>query len=188
MKNITVFALLFSLLTFTSAPVFAQNQKKAVRAHKGHQHGGPRKFHRNKVVVVHKRRGRVIHVLPAGHVVHVHRGRNYYFHDGFYYNNVGNTYALVPAPFGLRVKALPPHHRKIVVVGKSYFYCSGTYYMASNNEYEVVEPLLGAVVPDLPQDNVEEITIDGEKLYEYDGYLYKALADQQYELVGKLEV
>ena len=193
MKNIFTFALLFSLLTFNSFTAFSQNQKKAVRAHKGQHHhshhqGGPRKFHKNKVIIVKKRRGRVVQVMPVGHMVYVHGGRNYYCHDGYFYNSTGNAFTLVPSPFGLRVKMLPPVHRKIIVLNNPYFYSNGSYYITSNNEFETVEPVIGAIVPDLPQDNIEEITIDGEKLFEYDGFLYKALADNQYELVGKLEV
>ena len=194
MKNLIFFALLFSFMTFNSASLQAQRPGKVVKVHKGpnHHQGSPSKrFYRNKVIVVKKRRGRVIQTLPAGHIIYVHRKINYYAHNGLYYNKVGNTYALVPSPFGLRIKVLPPNHRKIMIVGKPHFYYMGTYYVASNNEYEVVEPVIGAIVPDLPEENVEEITIEGEKLFEYDGYLYQSIlenGEDQYKLVGKLEV
>lgn len=190
MRTVLYFLALFSFLTFNPSQVLAQAPGKHPKGHhhgaKPHPHPHPHRFHRNKVLVVKKRRGRVIHVLPAGHVHYVHKKNNYYFHDGFFYRPAGKTYVLVPSPFGLRVKTLPANHHKILIASKPHFYYRGTYYLASGNEYEVVEPTVGAVVPDLPEENVELVTIDGKQYHEYDGFLYESSA-KGYELVGKLE-
>ncbi len=65
----------------------------------------------------------------------------------------------------------------------------GTYYREVGSEYEAVEPVVGTIVPELPEDNVDEITIDGQTYYEYDDMLYKAIVTStgiEYEVVGKL--
>lgn len=57
-------------------------------------------------------------------------------------------------------------------------------------EYEIVDAPVGAVVEELPENNVEEITIDGQPYYEIDGMVYKTIDSEngkQYEVVGKLD-
>jgi hypothetical protein len=97
---------------------------------------------------------------------------------------------LIVAPRGLRVGFLPLGNRSLLIHNIPHYYYAGTYYRAVGNEYEVVQPSIGTVVPELPEDNVEEITIDGQSYLEYDDVLYKTVVTTtgiQYEVVGRLD-
>jgi hypothetical protein len=148
------------------------------------------KYPRNKVVVVKPRRARSITVLPAGHTVVAFKGKNFYYHSGYYYNHVGNGYTVIAPPVGVRIRVLPPVHTRIIVQSVPFIYSLGVFYREVENEYEVVDPPIGAVIPDLPLEDVEEVTIDGQKYLECNGVLYKTRSTEnglQYEVVGKVE-
>ena len=153
---------------------------KVVKVKHGH-------YSRKKVVVVKQRRVRTITVLPNGYSTHLWRGKAYHYHAGYYYLPQNGAYVLVLPPRGMRMQMLPPAHRVILVGSVSYYYFGGIWYRQVNSEYEIVDPPIGAIVSELPEDNVEEITIDGNTYYEHNGYLYKPTGSGTYEVVGKLE-
>lgn len=200
MKNrFQIIAFICAMMLFHSF-VFAQKdpdkRKRGERSNKVHRnnHNKTRivqtnQFPRNKVVVIKKRNIRAIPNLSNGYTTLAHRGRNYYYHEGRYYNQFNNNYTVVAAPRGIRVKFLPIGNRRMLIGSVPHYYYMGTYYKVVGNEYEAIEPSMGMIVPELPEDNTEEITIDGQPYYEYDNMLYKTVVTEsglQYEVVGKL--
>ncbi|MDJ1485192.1 DUF6515 family protein [Cytophagaceae bacterium YF14B1] len=191
MKIIVFATLLISLLTSVESDLFAQRHAhrrvervRVVRARP------VRRYPRAKVVVVRPRRVRTVTVLPAGHVTVVSRGRNYYYYNGFYHTQVNNVYTVIAPPRGVRIRVLPVGYTNIVIGGTPHYYYQGAYYKQVDNEYETIEPVIGTVVPNLPEDNVDEVTIDGENYYEFDDLLYKPVvtaSGTQYEVVGNLD-
>lgn len=70
-----------------------------------------------------------------------------------------------------------------------YFYADGVYYRQVGHEYEVIRPQIGMVVPALPR-TAERIRLKGEKLFLYDGILYKQIPTPdglQYRVEGFME-
>jgi hypothetical protein len=192
-KSIVIAALGVFLLFNFNLELTAQkhySKHKKVVVHKSKKSAKVYKFSRNKVVIVKQRRGRVIKTLPVGYRTFLFKKRNYYYHGGYYYSYFGDVYTLIAPPIGIRINIIPVGYKKIIMGGVTHYYYMGAYYKEIEHEYEVVEPVVGTVVSELPEDNVEEITIDGKKYYEYDNMLYKAIvvADGlQYEVVGKLD-
>jgi Family of unknown function (DUF6515) len=208
MKNIPIAIVAFSLAMVTALNVMAQpeqgkrnkNRKvvkteKTVRVQKGRGKSAfvttktVKIYPRTNVKVVKQRNVNVVQTLPIGYSTVTFGGRNLYYHGGRYYNSVGNTYSVIAAPIGLRVKVLPVGHRRIFIGAVPHYYYGGVYYRQTGDEYEAVEPSVGTIVPELPTDNVEEVVIDGQTLYEYDNVLYKSIVTKrgvQYEVVGKL--
>lgn len=199
MNRIVIGSILVCAFLCCNAQVYAQkhrhNNKKVVKTTRVHGHGPNKvvrfhKYPRNKVVVVKRRKVGVVKVLPSGYSTIIYRGKNYYHHGGYFYNNVGAAYNVIVPPVGIRIKVLPPRHHKVIIAGLPHCYYMGVFYREIDNEFETVQPAIGAVVPELPQDNVDEITIDGQTYYEFDEMLYKPIVTEsgaQYELVGRLD-
>lgn len=157
----------------------AAAKKAAVRHHR---------YHRNNAVVVRKANLRRVETLPAGARPVTFRNTKYHFHKGFFYQRNNDAYVAIMPPRGIRIGLLPLGYKRIVVAGRPYFYYQGVYYVNVEGEetYEVVDPPVDAVVDHLPDDNMNEVQIEGETLYEVDGSLYKPEGDQ-YRLVGSFE-
>jgi Family of unknown function (DUF6515) len=156
------------------------------------EHTGLSPFSRTHITVIKQRNVKMFQNLPNGYSNVIFGGQNFYHYGGRYYGYSGNMYTIIGAPIGIRVRLLPVGHRRILIGGVPHFYYSGVYYRdIGNSEYEVVEPTIGTIVPELPDENVEEVMIDGQKLYEYDNILYKNVMTKfgtEYEVVGKLGV
>ena len=141
--------------------------------------------------VVYRRSPKVIAVrhLPNGYVAYKHHDRDYYFHEGHYYDyNNGRYIAIVP-PVGLRVRILPVGFREVSVASRTYFYTGGIFYISDNNEYQIIDPPVGAIVNDLPYE-AEKVRINGQTYYQYDGTIYKRIRTEMgkaYRVVGKME-
>lgn len=84
--------------------------------HKAARHRGPRI-------------GISINVLPRGrHPVHV-RGRDYWYHDGvFYQKHRRGGYVVIPAPYGVEVPYLPDGYREVWRGGSRYYHSHGVHY------------------------------------------------------------
>jgi hypothetical protein len=147
-------------------------------------------FSKNRITVVKQRNVRMLQTLPDGYSSTIFGGRNFYHYGGRYYGYSGNMYSMVAAPIGIQMRLLPAGHRRIFIGGAPHFYYAGVYYREiGENQYEVVKPTIGTIVPELPDENVEEVMLDGQVLYEYDNILYKSVVTKtgvQYEVVGKL--
>lgn len=89
---------------------------------------------------------------------------------------------------GTRVKHRPVNSIVINFNKVPFFYSKGVFYKkCSNDEYEVVKPQKGMIVPELPDYNVDEVMINGETLFLFDGTLYKQIPTSeglQYEVTG----
>lgn len=208
MNNIQFVIVAFSLAIATTLNVVAQHhggphnhngnvvrKEKMVQVHNGRGDAKVMKtttvktYSRVNVKIVKQRNVNVIQSLPIGYSTVTFGGRNLFYHGGRYYNAVGNSYSLIAAPIGLRVRILPIGYRRIFIGAVPHYYYGGVYYRQIGDEYEAVEPSVGTIVPELPTDNVEEVIIDGQTLYEYDNFLYKSIVTRkgvQYEVVGKL--
>lgn len=195
MKLFVFATVLVSLLTSVDADLFAQRHPHA-HAHRKVErvrvvrHRPVRRYARAKVVVVRPRRVRTVAVMPAGYVTVGVAGRNYYYHNGFYHIHANNVYTVIAPPVGVRIRVLPVGYTTVVMSGAPRYYYQGAYYKQVDNEYETIEPEVGTMVASLPEDNVDEVTIDGESYYEFDNLLYKpkvTTAGTQYEVVGKLD-
>jgi hypothetical protein len=147
-------------------------------------------FSRTNITVVKQRNVRMFQTLPDGYSSTIFGGRNFYHYGGRYYGYSGNMYSMVAAPIGIHLRLLPVGTRRVFIDGVPHSYYAGVYYRGiGGNEYEVVEPSIGTIVPELPDDNVEEVMLNGQRLYEYDHILYKSVVTKngvQYEVVGKL--
>lgn len=155
----------------------AVRQKKKARA--------IRRYNRNKVVVVKKRRGRVLTVVPKGAVIYSHKNIAYHYHAGKFYRPHSNRFAMVIPPRGIRVRTLPSKAYRFNWRGKPYFYFSGVFYVQSGQEYETAEVEEGMRVPILPEYLVEEVQIDNKDYYAVDNVLYRSV-EEDYEVVGEL--
>jgi hypothetical protein len=206
MKNpfILVVTIVFAMLFQSTLMAQRQNENpnKEKKTAKVHPNGktkvvkirSPRvryprnQFPRTKVVVV-KPRVRTINVLAADHSRIVYRNKPYYYQGGRYYRYFNNSYTIIAPPRGIRIGFLPIGYRRVMVGNVSNYYYMGTYYRPIGSEYEAFEPNVGTIVPDLPEDNVEEVTIDGQVYYECNDILYKSISTTngtEYEVVGKI--
>ncbi len=149
------------------------------------------RFSRTRVVVIRPRRVRTVTVLPMGYQTIVYRNNNYYYHGGLFYRHVNAAYTLIPPPIGIRIRVLPVGYQRIVMGGHPHFYYQGVYYTQVGEEYETTTPETGTFVASLPEENVDEVTIDGQTYYEYENYLYKSVTASNgssgYEVVGQLD-
>ncbi len=126
--------------------------------------------------------------LPGGRIVFRDKDRNYYFHDGRYYDYNNGRYISVVPPIGFRVRNLPFGFREFVNSTRTYFYFGGLFYILLNNEYEIVDPPVGAIVYDLP-DDADRVQIEGRTYYQYNGTLYRRVVTpngRAFKVVGKL--
>ncbi|WP_412986657.1 DUF6515 family protein [Pontimicrobium sp. IMCC45349] len=139
---------------------------------------------------------RVIRTLPRHHVRILYRGLPYYYYSGVYYTVYGDQYIVVMPPVGFRIGVLPVGYVRIVVGPSVYFYHSGVYYTEtvvvnkeedynSEEKYQVTSPPVGVEVSELPED-VEEISIDGKVLYEYNDVFYKKVESSSGEITYKV--
>jgi hypothetical protein len=65
-------------------------------------------------------------------------GRNYYYDDGVYYNNVGGDYVVVSPPAGALVTTIPSDFHPLVINGTTYYTDNGVYYAYTSSGYQVV--------------------------------------------------
>ncbi len=194
MKRLLIASMLIAVFVLFGVDLLAQR-------HPGREHrkshttvivkkGYPKRYARNRVVVVHKRNPRVVTVLPNGYTTCVYRKNKYFYHEGYFYRPYSNTYRVIVPPRGMRIKVLPIGYRRIVMFGAPHFYYQGIYYKQVGKEYETVEPEVGTVVPDISEDMAEEVILDDVKYYEIADVLYKPVQTAQgtqYEVAGELE-
>lgn len=193
MKKLALFTFFIAIGIF-SQQASAQNHKHA-KKHVATKHHQPAKVHkhkhysRSKIVVLKHRKNHSMAALPVGHFVITHKGTKHFYHNGLFYRQHNNAFHVFAPPIGIRIRTLPSGHYRFVHQAVPHFYYHGVFYQQRDNEYEVVEPQVGMIVPEIPNDDVDEITIDGEKLYAHDNVLYKQITTKgvvQYEVVGTL--
>jgi hypothetical protein len=97
-------------------------------------------------------RGGWVGTLPRGHRPYYHRGRPFYFYDGFWYERRPGGYFTVRPPIGLYVPVPPPYYTTTWIGGVPYYYANDTYYrwVDSRKAYEVVGQPPGAQAPGSP--------------------------------------
>lgn len=102
--------------------------------------------------------------LPSGYRTETISGRNYYYHNGAYYQRNSNGYVVTEAPRqsryyteysrtrqpdgrttyttyqpGYTTTTLPSGYRSESISGRNYYYHNGAYYQRSSNGYIVTE-------------------------------------------------
>lgn len=133
-----------------------------------------------------------IGVLPYGYYPFYWGANQYYYSDGYYYQQYNNQYTVVEPPVGAEIDRLPEGAESIVINGQQYYELNGVYYepITRNNgnlvyriagkdgELETDQagqapqvgtsqgdyPLVGDVIDQLP-DHSRKITLNGEKYY-----------------------
>lgn len=82
--------------------------------------------------------GSAFDTIPSGHVHVVHGGRNYYVHDGVFFNRVGNRYVVMKPVAGVRVATLPRGFTTVRIDGRTLYRFNDVTYRRVNNYYIVV--------------------------------------------------
>ncbi len=114
-----------------------------------------------------------INVLPRRYSRHRVGGINFYYSSGSYYRRYGNSYRVVLAPFGARVRYLPVGYEIMYVRGRRVYYYDGVFYRYSSSYgYEVIEAPYGVEVEYLPED-YEEVWYEDEMYYHSRGVHYR---------------
>lgn len=176
--RLAVKVLLIGLLSFTVLNAQAQR-----RHHRKHKHVAHYKYSKlpkwgKAFVSVNKKAYRI-----------AHKGKNYHYYSGIYYKRVGANYVVTKAPIGVRVKVLPKAKYAFRYKGKRYYYYYGTFYFKPSGakEYLTVVPPMGAQIDALPE-GYNEVVINGEQLYEFEGIYYKPIVNDKneelFEVVG----
>ncbi|MCC9138985.1 DUF6515 family protein [Pontibacter silvestris] len=171
--------ILFAFLVFSQSNAFAQRRHD--------------RDDRRKVVVIKKApaRGTRVVKITQPHIVVAHRGVNYQYVNGIFYQPYGAEYMVVSAPIGIRVRRLPTYYQSVFIGGRTFLYFNGIFYKkTAEEEYEVIEPPVGARVTELPQD-AQTIVVNEQKLYVLDGVYYQEVfvnGTLFYEVVGKGQV
>ncbi|GAL60869.1 flagellar hook-length control protein FliK [Algibacter lectus] len=90
---------------------------------------------------------------------------------------------------GFQIRTLPVGYKRVNFNNRSYYAHNGIYFVKVNNYYEVITPEIGTVVYELPED-VEKVTIDGARYYEFNNVLYEKIqvdGTRAYEVIGFVE-
>ncbi len=194
MKGNIILKLFFSLLIIVSGTVQAQRgnhpqphkAEKRAAVHQHHYIRAIKRYNKSRIVVVKKRRGRTISVLPNG-ARRVHYNQvDYHFHSGRFYRAQTKRYTVVLPPRGLRITMLPANSQRLVWNKQAYFYNAGTYYTQQEEEYVVAAAEEGMVVTELPDDLIEEVKINEQTYYELDNILYQKI-EAGYKVIGESE-
>ncbi len=170
------------VVTTTQKPVYSKPKPPTVVVKK------------NPPVVVKSPRIPVVSRAPKRSTVIYHNGRNYYHNDSKYYVKSGPKYIVTPPPVGLRVSVLPAIHKVFIFNNIRYYNSNGIIYApvtGSTGQYEVAKPQVGMIVPELPQYNVNQVMINNNTYFEFDGYLYQQIPTANglmYEVVGNLSL
>lgn len=82
--------------------------------------------------------GSVFDTIPGNYVHVVYGGRNYYVHDGIFFNRVGNRYVVVKPVAGIRIATLPRGYTKVRIDGRTLYRFNDVTYRRVNNYYVVV--------------------------------------------------
>jgi hypothetical protein len=147
-KNLDKLAF-FTMIIFLSFLFLAETNAQVRRGH--HESG------RRRTV-------RVEHLPSHYETIVVHK-KNYFYHNGFFYNRGPGGYILIGAPIGARLRFLPAGYTIVKFGGLSYYYLNGAYYnyIPSENVYVVVNRPGNA--PNAPSSNLDQVKLyDGSTI------------------------
>lgn len=152
-----------------------------------------RHHHSTVVRVSNRSQYRSYHVLPKTSVIIRHKGVNFHYYNGNYYQRNGDRYVRVVSPIGLRIRVLPNDFRRFIFNRRAYYMYNGVYYLEAhrgrNIYYEVVQAPVGAVIYELPWD-AERVRINGITYFESNLVIYKKIRTSQgraYKVVGHID-
>ncbi len=73
-------------------------------------------------------------ILPPNYLRIFAGNRPFYYHDGVYYNDVGNNYyEVADPPIGARINQIPPYSEVVYLDGREYYLSEGIYYKVVQN-------------------------------------------------------
>ena len=147
--------------------------------------------------------------LPYGCYPFYWDDAQYYYGDGFYYQDNDGQYTVVEPPIGAQVKSLPKDAKPIMINGEQYYEEKGVYYLPVKKDdgtivYQVtgkdgvlntdpngavsVTPKVGDIVTQLPAD-CRKVNLNGNTYYvSEDGIYYQPTQDsaghKAYKIVG----
>ncbi len=111
-----------------------------------------------------RRVARIEHLPPHYETIVVHK-KNYFYHNGFFYNRGPRGYVVIGAPIGARLRVLPLGYTIVKFGGLSYYYLNGAYYnyIPSENVYVVVDR--PGNPPNAPSSNLDQVKLyDGSTI------------------------
>jgi hypothetical protein len=111
-------------------------------------------------------------ILPVGYISLMVGGSPYYYDDGLYYQQAGDSYQEVYPPVGADVPELPDGAIAIDAGGQTYYYAGGAFYVQQDNGYNVAPPPIGVTVPELPPGAVQ-VAVNGGVAYQFNGIYYR---------------
>ena len=111
-------------------------------------------------------------VLPVGCVPVFVGGTPYYYDDGLYYQQSGDSYEEVYPPAGVDVPQPPDGAVEIDAGNQAYYYAGGAFYVEQGDGYVVAPPPIGVTVPELPPGAIQ-VSIDGNIAYQFNGIYYR---------------
>ncbi len=114
-----------------------------------------------------RRAVRVEHLPPNYETIVVHR-KNYFYHNGSFYQRGSRGYVVIGAPIGARIGTLPLGYSIVKFGGLSYYYLNGAYYnyIPSENVYVVVN--MPGNSPNVPENNLDHVKL-------YDGSVIEGI-------------
>jgi hypothetical protein len=147
--------------------------------------------------------------LPFGYYPFYWDNAEYYFSDGFYYQQNDDQYSVVEPPVGAAINALPSKAKSIQINGVQYYELNGVYYLPVTKDdgtivYQVagkdgtldtdagggqaMVPKVGNTVSQLPPD-CRKVTLGGQTFFvSEDGIYYQPTTDangnKAYKIVG----
>jgi len=111
-------------------------------------------------------------VLPVGCIPIIVGGAPYYYDDGLYYQQAGDSYEEVYPPAGADVPQPPDGAVAIEAGNQTYYYAGGAFYVQQGDGYVVAPTPIGVTVPELPPGAVQ-VSINGGVAYQFNGIYYQ---------------
>jgi hypothetical protein len=80
-----------------------------------------------------------VFVVPDGFELVMVNGETFYYHQGVFYQQVGNQLTAIPAVLGAVVDSIPEDYQIVMADGVHYLVTGGVYYQRVDQGFEVVE-------------------------------------------------
>jgi hypothetical protein len=113
--------------------------------------------------------GQRVGALRAGCLRVLLNGTPYYYDDGIYYQQAGDSYQEIYPPAGVGVPGLPDGATEILAGNLVYYYAGGAFYVQQGGGFVIVAPPMGVIVPELPPGAVQ-VSINGNVAYQFGIY------------------
>ena len=116
--------------------------------------------------------GARIGFLPEGYISLNVNGAPYFYDDGIYYQQTGDSYDEVYPPIGAEVPDPPDGAVAIEAGNQTYYYAGGAFYVQQGDGYVIAPTPIGVTVPELPPGAVQ-VSVNGTVAYQFNGIYYQ---------------